>query len=302
MNIFTWLRSLGEKGEVAVSTPAPAGAPPASASAPVTLPPAGDGEPPATPPAFAIPDAYKDRPYVKGIDSADKLWAMLDGAETKLGQRPAGIPADTATPEEWRKFWTAMGAPETADKYAFDYGKNADGTVKTAPDPKWESGVKEMLYKYGISAKNAVGLQKDFDALAQNMLKEKGLAEQALNQEFDKIGKDIYGAEYDKAVARVSPLLKEFTNPKLQPGLAKLNPEALAILTNVVDNIRAKFISADTPPGTPPGGGPTGNADSLRAEARALMATPAYSNSFDPSHDATKIKIAELYQRASQMK
>ena len=286
---------------IVVSTPPPVVPAAGSASASVVLPPPGDGTPPpVVPPAFAIPDLYKDRAWAKGLDSHDKVFAMLDGAETKLGQRPAGIPADTASPDEWRKFWTSMGAPETADKYAFDYGKNADGTPKTAVDPKWETGVKEMLYKYGVSAKNAVGLQKDFDALAQNMLKEKGLAEQAINQDFDKIGKDIYGAEYDKAVARVSPLLKEFTDPKLQPGLAKLNAESLAILTNVVDNMRAKFISADRAPGAPPGGTGQVTPDSLRAEARALMASPAYTNGFDPNHDATKNRIAELYKLASK--
>lgn len=303
MNFFQWLKNLGEKGEVTVSTPAPAGAPPASASAGVTLPPPGDGTPPATPPAFAIPDAYKDRPYIKGIDSPDKLWAMLDGAETKLGQRPAGIPADNASPEEWQKFWRALGAPEKAEEYAFDYGKDDKGNPKTAPDAKWETGIKQFLHKFGISAKVAPVMQKEFDGLVQGMMKERGIADQALNQDFDKIGSEVYGAERDKVIARVAPILQEFVHPKLQPGLAKLSPEALMILSSTIDNVRAKFISADGAPLTTPGGGTgAGNVDSLRAEARTLMATPAYTNSFDPNHEMTKTKIADLYNRASQIK
>ena len=305
--IFKWLKSLGEKGEVVV-TPAPASAatPAASVAAPVVLPAAGGGTPApvATPPAFTVPDTYKDRPYAKGIDSPDKLWAMLDGAEKKLGERPAGIPADTATPEEWQKFWRSMGAPEKPEEYQLDYGKNADGTLKTAPDAKWESRVKTLMHKYGISMKNAPAVQKDFDAIVAETMKERGIAEQAVNAEFDTIAKGVYGAEYDKMVQRVAPLLQEFTHASLKPGLAKLSPEGLAIVSSIVDNMRAKFIKADGAPLTPAGGGGSGagTADALRQEARTLMATPAYTNAFDPAHETTKAKINELYQRASQMK
>ena len=77
---------------------------PGNVSASVVLP--GQGTPPAgappagTAPAFSIPDAYKDRPYLKGVDSVDKVYEMLDGSQKLLGQRPAGIPAPDAKPEE----------------------------------------------------------------------------------------------------------------------------------------------------------------------------------------------------------
>ena len=279
--------------------------PPATSSptAPVTLPPATSGQPPAaTPPAFAIPEAYKDKPYLKGVDSLEKALAMLDGAETKLGQRPAGIPADTATPEEWNKFWAMMGRPETADKYQFDYGKNADGTPKAPTDLEWDKALKQMLYDEGISAKQAANLDKKFQAVIAETMKRKGIIDQQLNADFDKLGTEVYGAERDKVIARVTSLIKEFVNPKLGAGVAKLNAEQLMIMSSVIEGMRAKFISSDTPPGTPPGGGAPINAEALRAEARALMNTPAYTNAFDPAHEATKTRINELYQKASQIK
>ena len=54
-------------------------------------PPAG-APPASTPPAFSVPDAYKDRPYLKGVDSVDKVYEMLDCSQILFGQRPAGIP------------------------------------------------------------------------------------------------------------------------------------------------------------------------------------------------------------------
>lgn len=300
---LNFLKSLGNRGEVTVSTPPPAGVPPASASGSVVLPPAGDGTPPAVvPPAFSVPDLYKDKPWAKGIDSVDKLWAMNEGAQKLIGERPSGIPGPDATPEELHKFWNSLGRPETADKYQFDYGKNADGTPKAAVDAEWEKNVKQMMYDEGVTAKQASNLQKKFDGLVAETLKKRGIADQQLNTDFDAIGKDIYGAQYDKAVARVSPLLTEFTHPRLQPGLAKLTPEALAIVTNVVDNIRAKFIKSDGAPNVGGGGQPVQTGDSLRSQARELMQSSAYTNSFDLAHEATKTKIAELYRQAALIK
>jgi hypothetical protein len=303
--IFKFLKDLGERGEVAAPppitvTPVPPIAP--SPTAPVTLPPAGDGKSAVAPPAFVIPDTYKDKPYLKGADSLEKVLAMLDGAETKLGQRPAGIPADTATPEEWRKFWTAMGAPEKPEGYQFDYGKNADGTPKAPTDAEWDKALKQMLYDEGISAKTAARLDLKFQGIVAEAMKRKGIADAQLNTDFDKLGSELYGAERDKVIERVTKVIKEFVNPKLGAGVAKLNAEQLMIMSSVIDNMRAKFMSAEGAPLTPAGGGGQGTAESLRAEARALMATPAYTNAFDPAHEATKTKINELYQRASQIK
>jgi hypothetical protein len=39
----------------------------------------------------------------------------------------------------------------------------------------------------------------------------------------------------------------------------------------------------------------------MRAEARQLMTTPAYTNAFDPNHEATKARINQLYQDASKI-
>lgn len=295
----------GDGGGVpTILTPGPIGTPAGSASGSVTLPPAGDGtpKPPVTPPAFVIPDLYKDKPYLKGVDSLDKALAMLDGAETKLGQRPAGIPADNASPEEWQKFWTALGRPETPDKYQFDYGKDDKGQPKAPADPKWDSALKQMLHEEGITVKQAAGLDKKFQGLVAQILKEKGIADQQLNVDFDKIGSDVYGAERDKVIARVVPLIKEFTHSKLQPGIAKLSSEALMIMSSAIEGMRAKFIQPEGAPLNLAGGAPSGSADSLRAEARSLMNSPAYTNAFDPAHEQVQAKINELYQRASQMK
>lgn len=299
---------VGEGGGAAtIVLPSASGAPPASASGTVVLPPAGT--PPATPAAFSVPDTYKDKAYAKGIDSPDKLWAMLDGAQELIGKRPAGIPAADAPQAEWDKFYEATGRPKVATEYQFDYGKNADGTAKTAPDLKWESSVKEMMFKHGITAKQAVALQKDFDGLIANTVKEKNLQVQQDNQNFDQVSTELFGVDRDKVLANGKALLTEHVkDPRIQVALSKLPNEALMVLASALKSISDKFIKSPGAPSNVPGapgsggaGSTGGGKESMMAEARRLMTTPEYSNSMHPDNAKTLAKINQLYIDANKL-
>ena len=270
---------------------------PGSASGTIILP--GQGTPPAgappagTAPAFSIPDAYKDRPYLKGVDSVDKVYEMLDGSQKLLGQRPAGIPAPDAKPEEWNKFYDAAGRPKTAAEYQFEL----DPAIKA--DDKVIGKVKDLMHKHGLNINQAKGLQKDFDAMAIEMAKEKGIQVQEQNTNFDKLAKDVFGADRDKALATAKGLIDTFTPPAMKGEVAKLSNENLVILAGILNGIHAKYIKTDgAPPG--PGNGSGGETpETLRAQARALMASKAYTDSMDAEHMNVRKQVDELYRRAS---
>lgn len=281
------------------------GTPPASASGTVVLPPAGT-PPAAIPPTFSVPDAYKDKPWAKGIDSTDKLWAMNDGAQELIGKRPAGIPAPDAPQAEWDKFYEAVGRPKTATEYQFDYGKNADGTLKTAPDAKWEAGIKEMMFKHGVTSKQAVAMQKDFDGIVANMIKEKGIQTAQENTDFSKTATELFGAERDNVLANGKALLTEHVkDPRIQAALAKLPNEALMILAATMKSFSDKYIKSPSAPTNPPGASGTGVNGSGKAEmmteARRLMTTPEYSNSMHPDNAKTLARVNQLYIDAAKL-
>lgn len=287
-----------------VTPPAGGGTPLASASGTIILPPAGT--PPATPPAFVVPDAYKDRPYVKGIDSPDKLWVMLDGAQDLIGKRPAGIPAPDAAQAEWDKFYEATGRPKTAAEYKFDYGKNADGTDKGAPDVKWEASIKDMMYKHGLTSKQAVSLQKDFDGIVANVLKEKNIQVAQENADFTKISTEMFGAERDNVLANGKALLTEHVkDPRLVAAMAKLPNDALMVLAATMKSFSDKYIKSPGAPGTPPGapgtGAGGGGKAEMMAEARRLMTTPEYSNSMHPDNTKVLQRVNQLYIDAAKL-
>ena len=272
------------------SAGAPAGVPAgAPAGVPAGAPAGAPAGVPAGVPACPGPDAYKDRSYIKGLDSNDKVWEMLDNSQKLIGQRPAGIPAADAPKEVWDNFYKAMGRPEKAADYQFEL----DPSLKL--DEKFVNSTKEIMHKYGLTPTQAKGIQKDFDAMMVAVAKERGVALQQQNTDFNKLATETFGADRDKAIATAKGLLDQFTPANIKPELAKLSNENLIVLASVLNGINAKYIKADGAPSAPPGsmGGKSG-AD-LRSEGQALMATKAYTDAFHPDHAKTVARIAEIY-------
>jgi hypothetical protein len=278
---------------------------PGSASATVVLPgvpaagapaagaPAAGAPAAGAPAVFTVPKEYADRPYLKGVDSETKLYEMLDGAQELLGKRPAGIPAVDAPQDEWEKFYAAT-RPKEAKEYAFDIDPN----IKI--DPKIVDKTKEIMFKHGLTATQAKGVQKDFDEMAKEFAKANGIQLEQQNTDFDKLATKLFGNDRNTVLARGKELIATFAPPELKGEIAKLSNENLIVLAGVLNGIHAKYIKADGAPNTPPGGGPGGDTpETLRAEARALMASEAYTNPMHAEHENVKKKIDALYRRAS---
>lgn len=289
-------------GSATITTPPATGAAPASASGTVVLPTAGTPTA-GTPPAFSVPDQYKDKPYAKTIDSPDKLWSMLDGAQELIGKRPAGIPAPEAPQAEWDKFYEAAGRPKTAAEYAFDYGKDDKGLPKASPDPKFDESIKQMMFEEGVTAKQAAGLQKKFDGIVANLIKDKNIQVQQQNEDFSKTATELFGAERDKVLANGKALLADnIKDPRIQSALSKLPNDALMVLASALKSFSDKYIKpgGGNPPATPAGGAGGGKAE-MTAEARRLMTTPEYTNSMHPDNAKVLARVNQLYIDASKL-
>lgn len=259
----------------------PAGAPPAGAP-PAGAPPAG------APPTFVVPEVYRDKPWAKGIDAPEKLWTMLDGAQTLIGKRPAGVPAADAKPEEWNAFYDALGRPKTAAEYQFDGADKAD--------PKFTPKIQEAFHKHGLSAAQAKGVYGDINAALQEFAKERGLADATQNTDFDALATKTFGAEKEKVLATGRALITKYASPQFAPLVAALPNEQLIVMASVLQGIHKDYIKEDVIiPGGQGGGAQT--EDQIRAEARAIMMLPEYKNEFHPQHAATIEKLNAVYAK-----
>lgn len=269
-------------GAVIVQPPPAAGVPPAA------TPPAGEPAAPATPPAFAIPDLYKDKPYLKGVDSQDKLFKMLDGAQELIGKKGATRPADGAPQPEWDAYYESLGRPKTAAEYVFE---PIEGL---SYDDKLTQGVKDLMFKNGLNAAQAKELQKGFDTLLVQVAKDKGIELKQLDQDFDKLGTSAFGAQRDQVLATSKALIDKHTSDPMKPYVAKLPNESLIVLADVLNNINKMYIKQDGAPGAGPTN--TGMTPADRsAKGKELMSSAAYNDPWHKDHAKTVQQVKDLY-------
>lgn len=260
-------------------------------------PPAGT--PPAAPAPLAMKDliteaGLADRAYLK--DYAEKpldketglaLLKKLDGAEALIG-RKIGIPGADAKPEEVTKFYESM-RPAKPEDYEVKAPENAD-----------QEFVKEFR-----AAAHAAGMDKRqvstfYDKMAA-VLQARATAQAAeqakLDKQFDEFVAQAHGKDAEPVKERVRQALAEHVPQAHQPFLHKLDNNALAVLTDVVNAILVKYVPEDDLQGMGKGGNAGGGNDpkALREEAMKLMADPAYRDFQNPKHAETVKRVSEIY-------
>lgn len=245
--------------------------------------------------AFEIPAEYKDKPYLKDVKDLPSVLKMLDGAQTKLGQRPAGIPQDSASDEEWNKFFSTV-RPEKPEAYEF---KRDEATTKALGiKPEVEAKVKGIFHEAGLTKKQAAIVQSKYEALQLEFAKDVIAQNQKLDEDFGKLADTSFGKDADKVLATGKTLIEKYLPANMKPFLEKLDNNALVVLAGFAKSMKEKFMGQDEIPAGGEGGGAGAATEAeIRKEAAALMATPAYQDKFHKDHDATKKKVDELYAK-----
>lgn len=194
---------------------------------------------------FAVPEAYADRGWAKDIKSPDDLWKLTDNAQSLIGKRPAGIPTKDAAPEEWEKFYTALGRPDAPDKYEIQ-------TTVELPEgadlSKYEANAKQIAHKLGLSNEKANQLWNDYLSMELEAVGEarKGAeAQQAEHDKrFDELTKSLFGDKYGEASAQAQSFLKSTLPADLVPVVQRLSdndPEALVALIKVAHSAESEI-------------------------------------------------------------
>lgn len=283
------------------------GTPPAAGAAPVagtpasmtTTVPYGQTPPAAGTPVdikSLIPAEFKDRPYLADVDNVEKLFKKLDGAQTLLGKRPAGIPDAAAPKEQWEAFWKAAGKPEKAEEYEFE---KVEGLTYS---DEFTGLVKGLFHGAHVPKDMAKNLQKGFDQIQLQMQKKHKDAEAASDAEFDKLVAPHMGADADKSLKQSQALIKSVLPADLAPHLDKLTAAQAAIMAVVINKFAEKYVTEDRLPMGGDGAGAQGeNIESLRSQARALMALPEYNRVDHPENANTQAKVKAIYERINKI-
>jgi len=236
-----------------------------------------------------VPQEFQNREYLKNIKDTSSFFKAFDGAQELLGKRPAGIPHDNASDDEWKNFNKSFGVPEKLEDY--DLGKIPKGAKV---DPKIDKGVREVFQKAGLSKRQAKIVSEGYRSLLEGVLKENSDNVKNQNENFDKLAGEVFGNRKDTVLNTGKNLLDKYVPEKFKGSLDKLPNEQLIILAAALDGIVKDFISEDQLPGGQGKGGET--AEQKREEARKLMASKEYNDPQHPDHAKTVEKVNSFYR------
>lgn len=240
---------------------------------------------------FSVPEAYKDKTYLKDVKSLDDVYKKLDGAQNLIGQKVT-FPTEDSTEEELRNFNRSAGMPENAEDYVFE----ATGDVPR--DAAFDSEIKKLFHDAGLSLKAGSKLQKSFESLM--LEKQKQLADQN-DDAFDKLSKDVFGDRVDEVLASSKSLIEENIPESLREAFSGLSNEALVTMAAVLDGIKSKYINEDSINDKRGFGDSQGGVDALRKQARELLAHPAKNDPFHEDHKNINDQVTEIYAQIAKL-
>ncbi len=251
--------------------------------------------------AFSVPSEYAEKGYTKDLKTYDDVWKKLDGAESLLGKpKEGGVPVEGADDAAWETFYKSAGRPETAADYKFNReGLNEDFISKTTND-EMDNLTKDLFLKAGLSQKQVGILQPEFEKMAEEMhfkQQEQVLAQDKL---FDELAQKTFGEREDAVMATAKQLLNDHAPEGFSDFINDLPNESLVVMAGVLDSIKTKYISEDSIK-LPSGNLGGGSEQALREEARKLMSSDDYRNSFAPNHDNVVKEVADIYEKIGKI-
>lgn len=243
----------------------------------------------------SVPEEYRDKGYMKEIDSNEKLYKAFDGLNNMMGKRPHGIPNENATPEEWGKFYNELGRPEESSGYEFETGELPEGLEL---NEELNNQFKELAHELGLTKDQAAKLFS-FDLERQKASLEANAAntEEAqakADEEFDALSKETFGDRAEQAIQGASETIKQYLPEHLTEAFTNLGNKELMILSSVLDGVRSDFMGE----GSIPKGGASTSQGASRDTALQLMKEQAdlmRANPLDPMIEEKQKQINAFY-------
>ena len=244
-----------------------------------------------------IPEDYRDREYLKGIDSMEKFVEQFDNAQKLIGKKTIGVPTPESSIDEWNEFYNKMGRPDAPDAYEFEKVEIPEQFQRTEEDLKI---MKQIFHEAGLTAKQAQDVMKRSDeaiakAFEANKENYEKMAE-ARNKEFVENMEKHFGEEKDQAIAVAETMLKKYVPKGMEEYVKGLDDNSMLVLSAVLNSVHKSGKTEDSiskdvesiPDETP---------ESLRETARKLMMSPEWKDAFHPNHEVTKNKVSEIYRK-----
>jgi hypothetical protein len=280
-----------------------------------------DIDPVVTPPAATenkidwntvIPEDMREKEYFKNILKNEnpglELVKQFDNAQSLIGKKATGRPADDASEEDWNKYLDSV-RPKTADEYDIppvdlgDEKKELAEKINSFRTDERVKAIKELAHKYGLPKKEFEGFAKAYEQMQASeyeaAMNNAANVEAQSNQYFDDLAKKTFGNDKDKMLAFGEAAINKATTPEQREMLkalpeGKLPSEALMVIAAIAAKYE-KPDSFDTVVGKP-----GSSIEDLKAQMNELQASKAYRDPFASDHETTRAKVTALSKQIAE--
>lgn len=244
--------------------------------------------------SFTLPEEYQGRGWADKIKSNDDLLKAYDNAQSLIGKRPAGIPADNASDDDWNQFYKAVGRPDEP-KYNFT---DPEGLPEGFDTSSFKEQAASILHAAGLNQKQA---DKVYQAYLGMELESTGAKQAELDSQFDKLSKEHFGDDFDKYMEMTKSDFDKYVPQDLKPAFAKLQdfPDALTALMSYtkgknseIERIKKEYGSE----GSLTSGSQTSSAsvEDIRQELASLRTSKDAKDFTSPNYNKTQERIHQL--------
>lgn len=256
-------------------------------------PPTGDDPPAAG--AFTIPEAFKEKPYMSGIDSMEKLCTKLDGAETLIGKKRTIIPDDTSSAVDISAFHTARGVP--AEDSLYTPINKEDGA-----DNSFFDALRPALRESNMTQKQVDAFVPKALAIIEKITGEKIASDKKYDEDFTTLADKIFGGTKDNDLAQAKVLLTKYTPEGMVQHMGDLSNEHLIIVAAAMKGIRRDYIKEDSTFDDKGNVATGSSADEYSKLAREQLAIAMDKSKTDGEREAANKKADEYYAKAEASK
>ncbi len=222
-----------------------------------------------------------------------------------IGQKSEGkidLLKEDSSPEEINTFFKTLGRPDEAKNYLFDRDKQSEELKKFNSD-EVDGIVKEIFHKYGLTDKQATGIQKEYEALIEKQVLAQIEVQKKVDSDFEETTTKLFGKDKDAILESSKVLLEKFTPEGFDEQINTLDNKTLTILAGVLNNVKNTYISEDAFKGLTEGiqGSGDESESGLRAQAKKLMASEEWTDPFNSKNKEVREQVVALYNRIGSM-
>ena len=252
-------------------------------------------------PSFSIPEDYADRGWAEKIKSNDDLFKAYDNAQSMIGKRPAGIPSNDASDEEWNQFYKAMGRPDEP-KYDFTEPEGLPEGFDTTP---FREQASEILHKAGLTPKQADKVYNEYLKMelesAGSQQEQSAEQQKQLDEQYDQLRKEHFADDAEKYETLLKEDFAKHVPQSLKETFGKLTdmPDVLTALMAYTKGKQGEIDRVKKEYGQE-GNITTGNQsngqsiDETRRELASLRSSREAKDFTNPKYQETQDRIKQL--------